>query len=52
MPAHLDETFPFLINRVAALISDAANRQFKPSGLNVFGARVLILLFLDDARTV
>ncbi|SRR6266480_5003055 len=52
MSAHLHETFPFLVNRVAARMTDAVNKQFRPLGLNVFGARVLILLFLDDARTV
>lgn len=52
MAKHLHETFPFLLNRIAARVTDAVNREFRPLGLNVFGARVLILLFLDDARTV
>ena len=52
MPKHLHETFPFLLNRIAALVSDAVNREFRPLVLNVFGARVRILLFLDDVRTV
>lgn len=52
MTAHLHDTLPFLLNRVAARTSDAVNREFRPMGINVFSARVLILLHLDEASTV
>jgi DNA-binding MarR family transcriptional regulator len=52
MTAHLNETLPFLINRVAALASDEVNRQFQSFGLNIYAARVLIVLYLDDAHAV
>ena len=52
MPTHLHDTLPFLVNRIAARITEAVNQEFRPFGLNVFAARVLILLFLDEASTV
>jgi DNA-binding MarR family transcriptional regulator len=52
MAGHLHDTLPFLLNRIAARISDSVNREFRPLGLNVFAARVLILLYLGDARSV
>jgi DNA-binding MarR family transcriptional regulator len=52
MTSPLHDTLPFLLNRVAARISDAANRQFKALGITVFSARVLILLHLGEASTV
>ncbi|WPH15970.1 MarR family winged helix-turn-helix transcriptional regulator [Variovorax paradoxus] len=52
MPAHLHDTLPFLLNRIAARITEAVNREFRPLGLNVFSGRVLTLLYLDEASTV
>lgn len=52
MTSHLHDTLPFLLNRVAARTSDAVNQEFRPLGLNVFAARVLILLHLHEASTV
>ncbi|MES2536917.1 MAG: MarR family transcriptional regulator [Pseudomonadota bacterium] len=52
MASHLHETLPFLVHRISAAISDGANSEFQHLGLNVYAARVLILLYLDDAHTV
>jgi DNA-binding MarR family transcriptional regulator len=52
MAAHLHETLPFLLNRVAGIVADEVNLVFRTMGLNVYSARVLILLYQDDASTV
>ena len=52
MPSHLHATLPFLLNRIAARVTDAVNREFAPMGLNIFAVRVLILLHQDGAMTV
>lgn len=52
MPAHLHDTLPFLLNRIAAKVTEAVHREFQPMGLSIFAVRVLILLHLDEASTV
>jgi DNA-binding MarR family transcriptional regulator len=52
MPDHLHHTLPFLINRIAATVTDGVNHTFQPMGLNVYAARVLILLQLDGDHSV
>ena len=46
------DTLPFLIYRIAAKVADSVNKEFAPLGLNIYAARVLILLKLGDERTV
>jgi DNA-binding MarR family transcriptional regulator len=52
MSEHLRDMLPFLINRIAARVSDAATQEFSQMGLNAFAGRVLILLHLDGPSTV
>lgn len=52
MPDHLHHTLPFLINRIAATVTDGVSHMFQPLGLNVYAARVLILLHLDGDHSV
>jgi len=52
MLKHLHDGLPFLLNRVAATISEAVTREFQPLGLNLYAVRVLILLYLDSEHTV
>lgn len=52
MSEHLHETLPFLLNRIAAIVSEEVNSTFKPAGLTVYSARVLILLHLEGACSV
>jgi DNA-binding MarR family transcriptional regulator len=52
MPDHLHHTLPFLLNRIAADVTDNTNKAFQSEGLNVYGARVLILLHLDGNHSV
>lgn len=52
MPDHLHHTLPFLINRIAATVTDGVNQAFQAQGLNVYAARVLILLHLDGDYSV
>jgi DNA-binding MarR family transcriptional regulator len=52
MPNHLHHTLPFLLNRIAAIVTDGANHAFQSEGLNVYAARVLILLYLDGEHSV
>ncbi|MDX3907122.1 MAG: MarR family transcriptional regulator [Pigmentiphaga sp.] len=52
MLKHLHDGLPFLLNRIAATIAEAVNREFQPMGLNLYAVRVLILLYLDSEHTV
>ncbi len=52
MADHLHNTLTFLLNRIAATVTETVNRTFQPLGLNVYAARVLILLYLDGDNTV
>lgn len=52
MREHLRDMLPFLINRIAARVSDAVTQEFSQMGINAFAGRVLILLFLDGPSTV
>jgi MarR family transcriptional regulator, organic hydroperoxide resistance regulator len=52
MSDHIHHTLPFLINRIAATVSAWVNQQFLSLGLNVYSARVLILLHLDGEHSV
>jgi DNA-binding MarR family transcriptional regulator len=52
MPDHLHHTLPFLLNRIAAVVTDGVNHAFQSQGLNVYAARVLILLHLDGHYSV
>jgi hypothetical protein len=52
MSEHIHHTLPFLINRIAATVSAWVNQEFQSLGLNVYSARVLILLYLDGAHSV
>ena len=52
MTRHHHDTLPFLIHRIAARVADSVNKEFGVIGVNIYAARVLILLKLDDDRTV
>ena len=52
MSEHIHHTLPFLINRIAATVSAWVNEEFQSLGLNVYSARVLILLYLDGSHSV
>ena len=52
MSNHLHHTLPFLLNRIAAVVTDGVNHAFQSQGLNVYAARVLILLHLDGDHSV
>lgn len=52
MPKHLHQTLPFLINRIAAGVTDGVNQAFQSLGLNIYAVRVLILLYLDGHHSV
>jgi DNA-binding MarR family transcriptional regulator len=52
MSDHLHHTLPFLIYRIATTVSAWVNQKFQGLGLNVYSARVLILLHLDGEHSV